>query len=360
MMQARRYNNRSKFCSLILILFFSVVSCQAKKISGIRDTAIQKQNAAEHYYKKKDYAKAKKLCEEAIASWNQIKQAKSKTTPEWAINSNITRCENILDKSRPYITSLHEHKEGEGALMISERDRKVLEEFRKDHEEREGPVTIFERVQTAFEKYKTNSKFIPFKALAVDPESGGSGRAWGYTKPKWAIDRALRECHKRNENCTVYAIGNTIVSDMSPEQVAAISEKYYASVAEAAGPLHGTIRLTPTQETAGTGLARKQLSSDEIRSYLSGSTTEGTTINGLRFVVKWSADGTMSGKASNSDAEINVTDNGTWWVEDDKLCRQWERWLGGEVYCAVIVTDGKTIIFYSSDGEVERKYTVFE
>jgi hypothetical protein len=330
MMQARRYNNRSKFCSLIIILFLMVVSCQ-----GIRDTAIQKQNAAEHYYKKKDYAKAKKLCEEAIASWNQIKQAKSKTTPDWAINNNITRCENILDKSRPYITSLHEHKEGEGALMI-------------------------ERVQTAFEKYKTNSKFIPFKALAVDPESGGSGRAWGYTKPKWAIARALRECQKRNENCEIYAIGNTLVSDMSPEQVAAVSGEYYATVAEAAGPRRGTIRLSSTQEAPGAGLASKQLSSDEIRSYLAGSTFEKTTINGLGVVVQWSADGTMSGKASNSNAEINVTDNGTWWVEDNKLCWQWERSQGGEVHCAVIVTDGKTFIFYYSDGEVERKYTVLE
>jgi hypothetical protein len=68
----------------------------------------------------------------------------------------------------------------------------------------------------------------------------------------------------------------------------------------------------------------------------------------------------MSGKASNSDAEINVTDNGTWWVEDDKQCRQWERWLGGEVVCMVIVKDGETFIFYYSDGEVERKYTVLE
>jgi len=227
-------------------------------------------------------------------------------------------------------------------------------------EKGEGPATISERVQNAFEKYKADSKFIPFKAFAVDPESGGSGRAWGYTKPKWAIARALRECHKRNENCKVYAIGNTIVSDMSPEQVAAVSEKYYASVAEAAGPRRGTIRLAPTQEAPGAGLASKQLSSDEIRSYLAGSTTEGTTTNGLRFVVKWSADGTMSGKASNSDAEINVTDNGTWWVEDDKQCRQWERWLGGEVVCMVIVKDGETFIFYYFDGEVERKYDVVE
>ena len=304
------------------------------KESGIRDTAIQKQNAAEHYYKKKDYAKAKKLCEEAIASWNQVKQAKTKKTPDWVINNNITRCENILDKSSEYITSLHE--------------------------EREGPVTIFERVKTAFEKYKTNSKFIPFKALAVDPESGGSGRAWGYSKPKWAIARALQECQKRNENCEIYAIGNTLVSDMSPEQVAAVCEEYFATVAEAAGPRRGTIRLAPTQKAPGADLASKQLSADEIRSYLAGSTTEGTTINGVRFVVKCSADGTMSGKASNYDAEINVTDNGTWWVEDDKLCRQWERWRGGEVGCAVIVTDGKTFIFYGSDGEVVRKYTVLE
>ncbi len=333
-MQSRRHTDWKKFCPPFILLVFMAFSCQAMKGSGIRDTAIQKQNAAEYYYKKKDYAKAKKLCEEAIASWNQVKQAKIKKTPDWAINNNITRCENILDKSSEYITSLHE--------------------------EGEWPVRISMRAQNAFEEYKADSKFIPFKAFAVDLESGGWGRSWGYTKPKWAIDRAIRECHKKNENCEVYAIGNTIVSDMSPEQVAAVSEEYFATVAEAAGPRHGTIRLATTQKASGADLVRKQLSSNEIRSYLAGSTVEGTTINGLRFVMKWSADGTMSGKASNSDAEINMTDNGTWWVEDDKLCRQWERWLGGEVYCAVIVKDGETFIFYGSDGEVVRKCTVLE
>ena len=299
-----------------MILFLLVVSCRSMGTRGISDTAIQKNNAAKYYYNKKDCVKAKELCEEAITLWNQIKEKKIKPTPEWAINKHISRCENIIEKCSDYITS--------------------------------------------FEKYKAGSKFIPFKAFAVDLSSGGSGRAWGYTKPKWAIDRALRECHKRNENCKVYAIGNTIVSDMSPEQVAAVSEKYYASVAEAAGPRRGTIRLAPTQKTPGADLASKQLSADEIRSYLAGSTLEKTTINGLGVVVQWSADGTMSGKASNSNAEINVTDNGTWWVEDNKLCWQWERSQGGEVHCAVIVTDGKTFIFYYSDGEVERKYTVLE
>jgi hypothetical protein len=316
MMQARRYNNLVRFCSLILILFLMIVSCQAKKISRIRDTAIQKQNASEYYYNKKDCVKAKELCEETITLWNQVQKTKIKPTPEWAINKNISRCENIIEKCSDYITS--------------------------------------------FEKYKAGSKFIPFKAFAVDLRSGGSGKAWGYTKPKWAIDRALQECHKRNENCKVYAIGNTIVSDMSSEQVAAVSEKYYASVAEAAGPRRGTIRLAPTQEALGAGLASKQLSSDEIRPYLAGSTFEKTTINGLGVVVQWSADGTMSGQGSNSDAEINVTDNGTWWVEDNKLCWQWERFQGGEVYCAVIVTDGKTFILYYSDGDVVVKYDVVD
>jgi hypothetical protein len=68
----------------------------------IRDTAIRKQNAAMYYYKQKDYAKAKKLCEEAIESWNNIKAAPIKPMSGWAIDNNITRCKNILDKSSEF------------------------------------------------------------------------------------------------------------------------------------------------------------------------------------------------------------------------------------------------------------------
>jgi len=68
--------------------------------SGIRDTALRKQNAAMYYYEQKDYEKAKELCEEAIELWNKLKGVTIKETADWAIENNIAKCKNILSGCR--------------------------------------------------------------------------------------------------------------------------------------------------------------------------------------------------------------------------------------------------------------------
>jgi hypothetical protein len=202
-----------------------------------------------------------------------------------------------------------------------------------------------DRVQQAFEEYRSSPRFYNFKAFSFDEMGGSSGRAWGYYTPKRAIDRAVRECGKQSRECKVYAVGNTIVWGMPLEEISAIAEEYFARTAEAAGFPPGTTHLNPIPEVGQKSPAGTRLSSDEIRQYLSGKVFEGTTTAGLRFVVEYSNDGRMSGKA-----EL-LADTGTWTLRADTLCRQWRSWFDGEFDCLVVLRDGETLRVYDSKGQ---------
>jgi hypothetical protein len=82
MVQPELYNHWKRLFLLFLILCLVVVSCQATKRSGVLDTAIRQQDAAEYYYKQKEYIRAEKYCKEALASWKQIKDKIIKKVPD--------------------------------------------------------------------------------------------------------------------------------------------------------------------------------------------------------------------------------------------------------------------------------------
>ena len=88
----------------------------------------------------------------------------------------------------------------------------------------------------SFQEYLSGSKFTDFKAFAVDPRSGDFGRSWGHTEPTTAIYRALAECRTRSQNCILWAVGNTVVARMTPEQVEAVTA--LDSWENALGPAH--------------------------------------------------------------------------------------------------------------------------
>ena len=79
------------------------------------------------------------------------------------------------------------------------------------------------RAQRSFQEYLSGSKFTDFKAFAVDLGTGGYGRSRGYIDPTDAVFRALSECHKPGRNCILWAVGNTVVARMTPEQVEAVA-----------------------------------------------------------------------------------------------------------------------------------------
>ncbi len=105
-------------------------------------------------------------------------------------------------------------------------------------------VQLTARVQRSFEEYQSSPKFRDFKAFAVNPSGVNWGSAWGYrSNPNPAIARALRHCRKWNQECEVYAVGNTVVSGKSPGQVEAVTEEYLATVIKQRKLLSGEARF---------------------------------------------------------------------------------------------------------------------
>ncbi len=193
--------------------------------------------------------------------------------------------------------------------------------------------------QKGFDLYQTLA-VLDFRAFAFNPATGRWGRSYFSHTPKQAIDEAVNGCEKRGEDCTLYALGDTIVWGMSPDQVAAVAEEYYAAV-------------SPSMAQASPGsFIGKRLSSEEITMYLSEMSVEGTNSNGLKYKGVWLSNGTLSATATLLHIiEITRTDSGTWTVSDNKLCRQWRHWLGGRRECLIVTKDDQTIHAYDVHGD---------
>ncbi len=186
-----------------------------------------------------------------------------------------------------------------------------------------------------FEEYETQT-YPDFKAFAFDPVSNGWGIGFGYLKPGQAIEAALRRCGKRGVDCEIYALGNTIVSRMSQEQLATATEAYGARI-------WGDVDRS---------LKRKPLTSDELKQHLSGWVVKGTLITGAAFVAEIRTDGIVSARLSSTERQslgkLRRADLGPWWIERGKFCWQFIVWYDGRPECQNVVKDGKTFKFYSS------------
>lgn len=156
-------------------------------------------------------------------------------------------------------------------------------------------------------------------------------------------------CERTGEKCTLYALGDTIVSDMSSEEIAKVAEKYYFTVS----PLMA--RASEDQ------LVGNRLSAEEITAYLSEKIVLARNFNGMEYKTIWKSDGRMTGEAVVlHNIERVRTDTGTWAVQDGYLCRQWQRWSGGRRECLMVYKDGKTLRAYDIHGDVIELITLSE
>ena len=93
------------------------------------------------------------------------------------------------------------------------------------------------------------------------------------------------------------------------------------------------------------------LAGDALRDVVAGKTVLLHTRVG-NIPITYRANGTMIGRAGELVAYTGQErDRGRWWVQNDKLCQQWETWLEGRAYCATIQQDGSTVHWVRNDGE---------
>jgi Zn-dependent protease with chaperone function len=78
----------------------------------------------------------------------------------------------------------------------------------------------------AFVDYLSKSKYPDFKAMAANIPSGLSGVASNEATPSGAIASARSQCEKMIKPCQLYALGDTVVVNMSKDQIDVVSSKY--------------------------------------------------------------------------------------------------------------------------------------
>ncbi len=210
------------------------------------------------------------------------------------------------------------------------------------------PRYLPQGVQKEFDLYRT-VVVLDFRAFAFDPATGRWARSWFQQTPKQAIDDAVNGCERRGAECTLYALGDTIVWGMSAARIAAVAAEYYA-------------RVSPAMAQASPGaFIGKRLSSAEITLYLSDRPVEGANSNGLKYKGVWASNGTMSATATLLHIiEIRRADFGTWTVSDNKLCRQWRYWSGGRRECLVVTKDDQTLHAYDAHGDRIETLTLLD
>ncbi len=202
-----------------------------------------------------------------------------------------------------------------------------------------APMQLPQGVQQRFEQFQTVMQ-QDFRAFAFDPTTGRYGWSWFQRSPKQAIDDAVNGCKRTGDNCTLYFLGDTIVWGMSSEQLAAEAVKYYAATSP---------YMAQSNPESFIG---KRLSSEEIALVLSDVSFEGINFNGMKYKGMLLSNGTMSADATFLNTiEIAPEDSGTWKVLDNKLCRQWQHWLGGRRECLVVTKDDQTIHAYDAHGD---------
>jgi predicted aspartyl protease len=84
-------------CCLVTLCALIVCVASACTNFTIVDNAIKKQGAALYYYKQRDYTNAKLNCKAALMLWNEIKQTKTVSYPDWSADNHIETCQEILE-----------------------------------------------------------------------------------------------------------------------------------------------------------------------------------------------------------------------------------------------------------------------
>lgn len=94
----------------------------------------------------------------------------------------------------------------------------------------------------------------------------------------------------------------------------------------------------------------EKLSTEAIKSTLSGTIFELDTPLGTKVPIRFSSNGLMAGEAGALAGFLGAErDRGRWWVADDRLCMKWFRWFDADTNCFSLRQQGK-IIYWQEQG----------
>lgn len=200
--------------------------------------------------------------------------------------------------------------------------------------------SIHKSIVKGLKRYK-EFELYHFRAFAINPSTGRWGRSWWSRTPKQAMDVAMNRCQRTGEECMLYALEDTIVFGMSESELMAVAKKHYIAI-------RPDIAFLIIDKLIG-----ERLSSEQITEILSERNVLGRNFNEMEYKGIWRSDGTMKAVATSlNDIERIQKDEGTWTVENGKLCRQWQRWSGGRHECLLVTQDENILRGYDEHGDV--------
>lgn len=93
------------------------------------------------------------------------------------------------------------------------------------------------------------------------------------------------------------------------------------------------------------------LSGSEIRERIGGELVRLSTPYGVTLPLVYRDDGVVSGDISGFSigAMLAPSEEGRWWVKDDRLCQKWPTWYDGRTYCFTITSLGPNKIAWRRD-----------
>lgn len=99
----------------------------------------------------------------------------------------------------------------------------------------------------------------------------------------------------------------------------------------------------------------ERLDSAALQRTLSGASGTGTNRNGSPWRVTFGADGNLSGVGGWNQQH---SDKGQWRVEEDRYCRQWDVWSGGEDACYTVLKEGQVLKIFDATGTFRGSMTL--
>jgi GntR family transcriptional regulator/MocR family aminotransferase len=87
----------------------------------------------------------------------------------------------------------------------------------------------------------------------------------------------------------------------------------------------------------------------ELRRLMPGATLLCKMVDGEPCTIELSADGRLSGRAGYANED---RDEGRWWIEDDRWCRQWNSWSYREVARFRTRIEGERIQWFNDAGRM--------
>ena len=93
------------------------------------------------------------------------------------------------------------------------------------------------------------------------------------------------------------------------------------------------------------------MSGAEIREKIGGELVRLSTPYGITLPLVYRDDGVVAGDISGFSvgAMLAPSEEGRWWVKDDRLCQKWPSWYDGRTYCFTITLLGPNKIAWTRD-----------